>query len=78
MIKRYDAPKPSYQRLLESKHLDEATKAELTHRADQVRIVKQKRLVDKAVANLMGIYEAQKQHDSPLDTHSNTQIKEPK
>lgn len=68
--KRYDAPKPPYQRLLESEHLDEQTKRELTRRAASIHIVKQKRLVDKAVANLMRIYEAHRQHDLPLDRNS--------
>ena len=66
--KRYDAPKPPYQRLLESQHLDDSVKANLRRQAAEVHIVKQKRLVDKAVANLMRIYEDQKQHDLPLDT----------
>ena len=68
--KRYDAPKSAYQRLLESEHLDESAKNELRRRAATIHIVKQKRLVDKAVANLMRIYEDKKQDDLPLDPQS--------
>ena len=64
--KRYDAPKPPYQRLLESDHLDDSLKQQLRQHAAGLHIVKQKRLVDKAVANLMRLYEAQRQPDLPL------------
>jgi hypothetical protein len=66
--KIYDAPKPPYQRLLESPQLDEAVKAELRKRAGRLHIVQQKRLVDQAVARLLRIYEDKCQGKLPLDS----------
>lgn len=65
--KTYDAPKPPYQRLLESPDIEDSVKKELKRRADAIHIVKQKRLVDKAVYKLMRIYEKKKQGLLPLD-----------
>ena len=65
--KSYDAPKPPYQRLLESPDIAESIKEDLRKRANAIHIVKQKRLVDKAVAKLMRIYEQKKQGLLPLD-----------
>ena len=55
--KIYDKPKPPYVRLLESPDIEESVKEKLRRRAANLHIVKQKRLVDKAVVELMGIYE---------------------
>lgn len=65
--KSYDAPKPPYQRLLESPDIEDSVKKELRKRADTIHIVKQKRLVDKAVYKLMRIYEQKKQGLLSLD-----------
>ena len=65
--KSYDAPKPPYQRLLESPDIEDSVKEELKKRADTIHIVKQKRLVDKAVYKLMRIYEQKKQGLLPLE-----------
>ena len=59
--KIYDDPKPPYLRLLESKDIDEQVKKELRKRAKSIHIVKQKRLVDKAVGKLLRLYEQKKQ-----------------
>jgi hypothetical protein len=65
--KIYDDPKPPYLRLLESKDIDERIKAELRKRAKSIHIVKQKRLVDKAVGKLLRLYEQKKQELLPLE-----------
>ena len=65
--KTYDAPKPPYQRLLESPDIEDSVKEELKKRADTIHIVKQKRLVDRAVYKLMRIYEQKKQGLLPLE-----------
>jgi len=59
--KVYDDPKPPYQRLIESKDIDEEVKETLRARAKSIHIVKQKRLVDKAVAKLIRLYDQKKQ-----------------
>ncbi len=65
--KTYDVPKPPYQRLLESPDIEDSVKEELRRRADAIHIVKQKRLVDKAVFKLMRIYEQKMQGLLPLE-----------
>jgi len=65
--KTYDAPKPPYQRLLESPDVEEDVKEELRRRAQRLHIVKQKRLVDQAVARLMRIHDEKNQEPLPLD-----------
>ena len=59
--KVYEAPNPPYQRMLDSPHVPEEVKAELRRRAQQLHIVKQKRLVDQAVANLLQIQQDKNQ-----------------
>ena len=59
--KKYDAPKPPYQRMLESLDVEEDVKKELRRRAQKLHIVKQKRLVDQAVARLMRIHDEKNQ-----------------
>jgi len=59
--KVYDAPKPPYQRMLESPDVEEEVKEELRRRAQKLHIVKQKRLVDQAVARLMRIHDEKNQ-----------------
>lgn len=59
--KIYDKPKPPYQRLLESPYIEQQVKEKLRKRARSIHIVKQKRLVDKAVAKLLRLYEQKKQ-----------------
>lgn len=65
--KIYDDPKPPYLRLLESKNIDEEVKEELRKRAKSIHIVKQKRLVDKAVGKLLRLYEQKNQGLLPLE-----------
>jgi len=65
--KRYDLPKPPYQRLLESADVEEPVKEILRQRARKLHIVKQKRLVDKAVARLMRVHEEKAQMHLSLD-----------
>lgn len=64
--KIYDDPKPPYLRMLESKDVDEDVKEELRASAKNIHIVKQKRLVDKAVGTLLRLYERKKQEQLPL------------
>ncbi len=64
--KVYEAPKPPYQRLLDSPDVPEETKAELRRRAGQLHIVKQKRLVDEAIAKLLRIQEDKNQQELPV------------
>ena len=66
----YDDPKPPYLRLLESNHIDEQVKTELRKRAKSIHIVKQKRLVDKAVGKLLRLYEQKKQGLLALESES--------
>ncbi len=66
ITKVYDDPKPAYQRLLESPHVSSEVKDELRRRAKEIHIVKQKRLVDKAVARLLKIYAEKNQQNLPF------------
>ncbi len=59
--KIYDDPKTPYMRLLESPSVDAEVKEKLVARATKLQIVKQKRLVDRAVAELLRTYEKKKQ-----------------
>ena len=59
--KIYDDPKTPYMRLLESPSVDAEVKEKLVARATKLQIVKQKRLVDRAVADLLRTYEKKKQ-----------------
>lgn len=59
--KVYDKPKPPYLRLLESPDIDERVRVELKRRREKLHIVKQKRLVDRAIARLMRIHEQKTQ-----------------
>jgi len=65
--KVYDEPKPPYLRLLESPDIEDSVKEELKKRAAKFHIVKQKRLVDKAVAGLIRSYEQKAQGLLPLE-----------
>jgi hypothetical protein len=69
--KHYDLPKPPYQRLLESVDVEESVKEVLRQRANKIHIVKQKRLVDQAVARLMRIHEERQQGHLPIDARDN-------
>lgn len=60
--KIYDSPKTPYQRLLESDSVDKKVKQELRRRAKNLHIIKQKQLVDHAVARLIRAYEKKKQY----------------
>src|SRR5271169_1699874 len=64
--KKYDPPKPPYQRLLESADVEEPVKEQLRQRAKRLTIVKQKRLVDRAVAQLMRLHDEKNQGRLPL------------
>jgi len=64
--KKYDPPKPPYQRLLESADVEEPVKEQLRQRAKRLNIVKQKRLVDRAVAQLMRLHDEKNQGRLPL------------
>jgi hypothetical protein len=55
--KVYDNPKPPYLRLLESPDIEDSIKAALKMQASRLHIVKQKRMVDKALVELMRIYD---------------------
>ncbi len=70
--KVYDEPKPPYQRLLALPEVAQEVKDELRRRAKQLHIVKQKRLVDRAVARLLSIYEEKKQGVLPFSGSSVT------
>ena len=59
--KIYDDPKTPYMRLLESPSVDAEVKEKLVARAKKLQILKQKRLVDRAVADLLRTYEKKKQ-----------------
>ena len=65
--KKYDEPKPPYQRLLECPEVEKSIKEELRRRVAKLHIVKQKRLVDQAVAKLMRIHEEKLQARLPLE-----------
>jgi len=70
--KVYEAPRPPYQRLLDSPLLSAEVKQELRRRAKQLHIVKQKRLVDQAVAKLLQIQQDKNQQELPLQGSSTT------
>ena len=61
--KVYDDPKTPYVRLLESPDLEKKHKEKLKQRMKKIHIVKQKRLVDQAVAQLLRLYEKKKQNN---------------
>ena len=61
--KVYEAPKPPYQRLLDSPHVPDQVKDELRRRARQLHIVKQKRLLDQAVTKLLRIHQDKNQQE---------------
>ena len=65
--KIYDQPKPPCQRLLESPDIEDSVKEALRQRLAQLHIVKQKRLVDKAVVRLVRIHERKAQGLLPLE-----------
>ena len=65
--KTYDPPKPPCQRLLESPDLEAAAKAKLRMRFHRIDIVKQKRLVDQAVARLIRTHRDRVQSLLPLE-----------
>lgn len=65
--KKYDEPKPPYQRLMESADVEQEVKERLRGGAKRFPIVKQKRLVDQAVARLMRIHEEKEQGRLPLE-----------
>ena len=74
-VKRiYEPPKPAYQRLLESETVEQEVKEELRRRATSLHIVKQKHLVDRAVARLMRAYENKKQPLLHLETDDGSPI----
>lgn len=64
--KVYEEPKPPYQRLLDSPHVSEDIKTELRRRAQQLHVVKQKRLVDTAIAKLIRIQQDKNQQQLPF------------
>lgn len=68
--KVYEAPKPPYQRLLDSPHVTDEVKDELRRRAKQLHIVKQKRLVDQAIAHLLQIGQDKNQQELPFSGSS--------
>jgi hypothetical protein len=70
--KVYEAPKPPYQRLLDSPLVTDEIKDELRRRAGQLHIVKQKRLVDQAVAKLLQIQQDKNQQELPFSGSSTT------
>jgi len=65
--KVYDDPKTPYVRLLESPDLEKKHKEKLKQRMKKIHIVKQKRLVDQAVAQLLRLYEEKKQNNLSFD-----------
>lgn len=72
--KVYDAPKPPYQRLLESPLVTDEVKNELRRRAQQLHIVKQKRLVDQAIAKLLRIQQDKNQQELSFSGSSTTTV----
>jgi hypothetical protein len=70
--KVYEAPKPPYQRLLDSPLVSEEVKDELRRRAKQLHIVKQKRLVDRAIAKLIRTHEDKNQTELSFSGSSTT------
>jgi hypothetical protein len=59
--KKYDPPKPPYQRLLESTDVNDSVKEKLRRQAQKLNIIRQKRLLDQAVARLMRIHDERNQ-----------------
>jgi hypothetical protein len=72
--KVYEAPKPPYQRLLDSPLVSDEIKQELRRRAQNLHIVKQKRLVDQAIAKLLRIHQEKNQEELPLSGSSTTTL----
>lgn len=72
--KVYEAPKPPYQRMLDSPHVPDEVKAELRRRAKQLHIVKQKRLLDHALANLLRIQQEKNQQELPFSGSSTSTL----
>ena len=72
--KVYEAPKPPYQRLLDSPLVSDEVKDELRRRARELHIVKQKRLVDQAVSKLLRIQQDKNQQQLPFSGSSTTTL----
>lgn len=70
--KVYEAPKPPYQRLLDSPLVSEEVKDELRRRARHIHVVKQKRLVDQAITKLLRIRQDKNQQELPIPGSSTT------
>jgi hypothetical protein len=70
--KVYETPKPPYQRLLDSPLVSDEVKNELRRRARGIHIVKQKRLVDQAIAKLLRIRQDKNQLELPVPGSSTT------
>jgi hypothetical protein len=66
VYKKYDDPKPPVMRLLESNDLDDAVKARLRKQLKKFHIMKQKRLVDEAVARLIRLHDDKNQKCLPF------------
>ena len=65
MKKKHDAPATPYQRLMDCPDVQHQVKEELRRRAANLHLVKQKQLVDKAVAKLMHVYQQKSQGRLP-------------
>ena len=70
--KVYDKPQTAFARLMQSEKVDEEVKEELVKRKQKLHVVKQKRLVDQAVARLMRLYEQKKQYPLAGEANSRT------
>jgi hypothetical protein len=64
--KKHDAPTTPYQRLMDCPDVQHQVKEELRRRAAKLHLVKQKQLVDQAVAKLMHVYQQKSQGRLPL------------
>ena len=74
ITKVYEPPKPPYRRLLESPLVADEVKDELRRRAQKLHIVKQKRLVDQAIAHLLRIHQDKSRREHPSPGSSTTTL----
>ena len=71
--KVYEVPTPPYRRLIVSTDVPDEIKKELSKRAGKLHIVKQKRLVDQAIAHLLRVHQdkSAEEHQFPGSSTSN-------
>ena len=72
--KVYEVPTPPYRRLIASTDVPDEIKKELSKRAGKLHIVKQKRLVDQAIAHLLRVHQDKSAEEHPFPGSSTSTL----